>query len=310
MIKIGVQTKGILPEFEISKGLAMIKEAGFDCVDFNLDSFLTNTALYKGERNTFFDSTMEELTRYFGYYKSEMDRLGLFASQMHAPYPIWVDLKWEQNDYMEEVVIPKSILIAKTLGVPWIVIHPIKMQHLKGKEVEIEQNIECFKRITPLLKEAGVGMCVENLYEGLENRIIEGPCADVNEAIYYVDTMNDFAGEELFGICLDTGHLQLTKRNPIDYIHTAGKRIKILHLHENNAKSDMHQMPFTFGNSETDGLDWQGIVHALRDVGYEGVLNFETHPCMRSFPEMLLFPALKTIHGIGEYLRSEMETTD
>ena len=36
-------------------------------------------------------------------------------------------------------------------------------------------------------------------------------CADPDDAIWYLDTLNDYAGEELFGFCLDTGHLQLVK---------------------------------------------------------------------------------------------------
>lgn len=307
MIKIGVQTKGILPDVSIAKGFELIRNAGFECVDFNLDSFLTNTALYSGNRNTFFDCTEQELALYFGQYKAEMDRLGLVASQMHAPYPIWVDLKWEQNDYVQQNVIPKSIMIASVLGVPWVVVHPIKMRNFHGRHRELDMNIEFYKYITPLLKKYGVGVCVENLYEGVGGRIIEGPCADPEEAIYYVDTMNEYAGEELFGLCLDTGHLQLAKRNPEDYIRTVGDRIKILHLHENDGFGDLHQMPFTFGRNEDDGLDWAGIARSLKEVGFKGTLSFETHPCMRSFPEEILLPALEMIYGIGDYLRSEME---
>lgn len=307
MISIGVQTKGIIPDVSISKGLTMIKDAGFDCIDFNLDSFLRNTDLYAGNLNSFFDFSVENLELYFQQYRDEMDRLGLKASQMHAPYPIWVDLKWEQNDYMFENVIPKSIIIAKTLGVPWVVVHPAKMQRLHGKAVEIEKNIEYYKRLVPLLRRFGAGLCVENLYEGVGGRIINGPCSDPEEAIHYVDTLNEYAGQELFGLCLDMGHLQLTKRNPVDYIHKVGKRIKILHLHENDAKADLHQMPFTFGSSDEQGLDWKGIAHALKEVGFEGTLSFETHPCMRAFPEEVQTTALETIHAIGEYLRREME---
>jgi len=198
-------------------------------------------------------------------------------------------------------------MIASVLGVPWVVVHPVKMCKIHGKEREIAYNIDFFKSITPLLKKSGVGLCVENLYEGVGGRIIEGPCADPEEAIHYVDTMNRFAGEELFGICLDTGHLQLTKRNPEDYIRSVGNRIKILHLHENDGIGDLHQMPFSFGRQSNSGLNWKEIARSLKAVGFDGVLSFETHPCMRSFPDELLLPALETIYAIGDYLRSEME---
>lgn len=303
MIKIGVQTKGIMPDVNIAKGMKLIKDAGFECIDFNLDSFLTNTALYAGERNTFFDCSEDELKQYFGQYKLEMDRLGLNASQMHAPYPIWVDLKWEQNEYVQNVVIPKSLMIAKCLGVPWVVVHPAKMESMHGKQAEIEENIRIYKEITPLLKKYGVGLCVENLYNGVGGRVIEGPCADPEEANYYVDVMNDYAGEELFGLCLDTGHLQLTKRKPEEFIEKVGSRLKILHLHENDEKGDLHQMPFTFGRNADDGINWEEVAGALKQIGFDGTLSFETHPCMRAFPSEILQDALRTIYDIGTYLR-------
>lgn len=306
MITIGVQTKGLLPCVKYAQAFELIKNAGFDCIDFNLDNYLKNNDLYSGRVNSFFECSSKEMQLYFGEYKAQMDCLGLKASQMHAPYPVWVDLRWEQNDYVMKNVIPKSLEIAKIMGIPWVVVHPMKMQNIYGKDEEIRQNIEYFKMLVPLLKEYGVGVCVEDLYEGVGGRIVEGPCADVKEAIYYIDTLNDYAGEELFGFCLDTGHLQLTKQDPVPYILGIGSRLKALHLHENDGAYDVHQMPFTYGYEEGDGLNWKGIAHALSSVGFDGTLSFETYPCVNAFPKEVLPTALKTLHAIGEYIRSEM----
>ena len=43
MYKVGVQTKGLLPEKDIDEAFCMIHEAGFDCVDINIDAFLKNS---------------------------------------------------------------------------------------------------------------------------------------------------------------------------------------------------------------------------------------------------------------------------
>ena len=42
--------------------------------------------------------------------------------------------------------------------------------------------------------------------------IYEGTCTDAVEACYYVDTLNDIAGEKLFGFCFDTGHALAASR--------------------------------------------------------------------------------------------------
>lgn len=307
MIEIGVQTKGIIPEMTLEDGFGMIARAGFTRVDFNLDTFLKNTDLYKGNVNRFFDSSLDDLISYFTNYRLVMNKHGITPSQMHAPYPMFVLGKQQQNDYMMGNTIPKSIVIAETLGVPWVVIHPAKVLNSLGREEERRINIEFFKMIVPLLKQCHVGVCVENLYEGLGNRLMEGVCSNPDEAIWYVDTLNDYAGEELFGMCLDTGHLQLTKRDAYEYITKAGKRLKILHLHENDGIGDLHQMPYTFAAERNDGLDWERIAQALKEIKFDGTLSFETFPCMNSFMKGMEEQVLKTIYAIGADLKDKIE---
>ena len=53
MVKVGVQTKGILPEMGIEDGVAIIAGEGFEMVDFNLDTFLKNSDVYGGKINNF-----------------------------------------------------------------------------------------------------------------------------------------------------------------------------------------------------------------------------------------------------------------
>lgn len=301
MYKVGVQTKGLLPEKDIDEAFCMIHEAGFDCVDINIDSFLKNTDLYAGKLNGFFSEDINNLLQYFMQYRMAMDKYGIKASQMHAPYPVRVEGRGKQNDYMQGEVIPKSLVIAEVLGVPWVVVHPFKMQYKYNKTVEFNTNVEYFKMLVPILKQCNVGICFENLYEGLGERLVEGVCADPEEAVRYIDTLNEYAGQELFGFCLDAGHLQLVKRDPVEFIRIMGSRLKALHLHENDAKGDLHQLPYSFGDDAASGQDWNALINALKDIGFSGTLSFETYPTMNSFPMSMQETVLKTIHDIGEY---------
>jgi len=310
MIEIGVQTKGICKEDEFVYGMAKIHRAGFTRVDFNLDIYLKNTDVYGGNLNTFFDQETDALFRYFAPLKDAMDKYGIKPSQMHAPYPVKVKDKEEQNNYMMEEVIPKSLAIAGFLSIPWVVVHPIKMQYYAGKEAERQENLAYFKSLISFLKKYNVRVCVENLYESMNGRIVEGVCADPEDVVWYIDSLNEYAGGELFGLCLDTGHLQLVHRDPYRYIKTVGNRIKLLHLHENDFIGDLHQMPFTFGNDEVRGLDWESVIRGLREVGFDGTLSFETFPCMNSFPKGLREEVLKMIYEIGVYFREEIEKYD
>lgn len=300
MITVGVQTKGILPEMGLEAGVALIAGAGFERVDFNLDTFLKNSDVYAGKINSFFDTGTEDLLAYFGEYKKTFHKYGILSSQMHAPYPILVPDRPDVSDYMQKTVIPKSIAIAGMMEIPWVVMHPFKLQYLYGIEVERAMNLQYFQSLIPLLKEHHTRVCVENLYEGVGGRITEGTCADPEEAIWYVDTLNQMAGEELFGCCLDTGHMELTHREPAEYIRKVGSRLKIMHLHENDAIGDLHQMPYTFGTKPEDGVDWMDFRQALDEIEFDGTLSFETFPCMNSFPRGVRAEVLRIISTIGQ----------
>ncbi|MDD6193874.1 MAG: sugar phosphate isomerase/epimerase [Lachnospiraceae bacterium] len=307
MITVGVQTKGLLPELPIEEAFDKIAKAGFTCIDLNLDAFLTSADVYKGNINKFFDAPIEDLLSYFGQYRQAMDDRGIRASQMHSVYPFLVPDRHQQNIYMQQVAIPKSILIAEAMDIPWVVIHPCKLRYEFGVDREFEENLKYYSSLIPFLKEHHVGICVENLYTGIGPRTVEGPCANPQEAIGYIDVLNEEAGEELFGLCLDTGHLQLVKREPYEYITTVGSRLKVLHLHENDVADDLHQMPFTFGRTEQDGLHWDNIAQALREIAFDGTLSYETHPCMRAFPASVQDVALQTICMMGNQLKREIK---
>lgn len=89
-----------------------------------------------------------------------------------------------------------------------------------------------FQTLIPLLEKYHVKICLENLYESVGQRIAEGVCANPADAIAYIDKLNELAGKQLFGLCLDSGHLQLTHQDSYRYIQLLGNRIKLLHLHE------------------------------------------------------------------------------
>lgn len=307
MITVGVQTKGIIPEYEPKEAAKKIAEAGFTKVDFNLDCFLKNSDIYAGRLNNFFDADTTTLLKYFQYMKEALQEQGITPSQMHAPYPIYVPDKPGVSQYMQQNVIPKSIAIAEVMEIPWVVMHPFKLQYEYGICAEHNTNLEYFKSLIPMLKQHKVKVCVENLYGGFAGRILEGTCADPEEASRYVDRLNEYAGEELFGICVDLGHLQLVKRDVYEYITKIGNRLKILHIHENDGEGDLHHMPYTFGGNGRQGRDWERFIQALREIGYDGTLSFETFPSMNSFPIEVKDECLRTICAIGNYWKNRIE---
>jgi sugar phosphate isomerase/epimerase len=154
-----------------------------------------------------------------------------------------------------------------------------------------------------------ITLCVENLYNGQGQRMVAGPCCNAEKAAARIDEINDQFGAEVIGFCYDSGHGNLVGIDPYKFITTLGRRIKILHLHENDGLADLHQIPFTFTKTRENKsvLDWDGVLKALKEIGFDGVLNFETAPVLDCFPNELKADALRMIASIGGYFADKIQ---
>jgi sugar phosphate isomerase/epimerase len=171
-----------------------------------------------------------------------------------------------------------------------------------------ELNFKLYSSLIPTLRECNVTVCLENLFtrykngRGTRRTIYAGHCSDPYDAVAEIDMLNDLAGKECFGLCLDTGHLNLVGIPVKKYISILGSRIKCLHVHDNCGLEDDHLSPYT------GTVRWQDHITALRDIGYNGDISFETFKQVKStiVPEPLMLPWLKLMASIADYFRQEI----
>ena len=117
-------------------------------------------------------------------------------------------------------------------------------------------------------------------------------CADVEELIAIIDKFND----KMVGCCWDFGHAKLSLGNAqhADAIRRMGNRIICTHVHDNLGHGDAHLQPF-MGDA-----NWEHLMPALKDVGYQGSLSLEmVYGCMH--PE-LMEGWVKQLYQTGEIL--------
>jgi sugar phosphate isomerase/epimerase len=311
MLKIGVQTRNVVGDDNPLEGFRLLKRLGFSCADFSLNYYLKNTDLYNSEINQFFDKTDAEMEQFFTPHKQAAKEAGIIINQMHMPYPNYVPkAKQEVNDYLRNVVAPKSMKVCSFFECKYIVVHGFKLAYHLGSEVaEWEKTSEFLEFLAPMAREMGITICIENLYNGIGGHMMEGPCCDARKAVERIDRMNDKYGAEVLGFCFDTGHANLVGLDFEDFIITLGHRLKVLHIHDNDGISDLHQMPFTFTKTRdnTPSTDWEGFIRGLRAVRFDKVLSFETAPVLSSFPKELREDALGMIARIGQYFGGKLE---
>lgn len=304
MAGMGVQTKNIIDDRHPEDGFALLRQAGFSCADFSLNGYQAK------DTDIFFRQSMVDLENFFTPHKRAAEMAGITISQMHMPYPIYMPrADRELNDYLWKEAAPKSMKLCAFFGCPYIVVHGFKLAYFLGSEErEWEQTEHFLNSIAPMAKEMGITICIENLYDSAGGHLVEGPCCDARKAAERIDRMNEKYHAQVLGFCFDTGHANLVGIDFQDFLTTLGERLKVLHIHDNDGISDLHQIPFTFTRTRENrtSTDWEGFVRGLRRIRFEGALSFETAPVLSAFPEAMKGEALSFIAKIGRYFEGEM----
>ena len=302
---VGVQTSGVINRFGIDGGFAVIKEAGFEALDFNLDSLLTWRQIAAEGALEFF-SDEEKVKAYTEEIKATAEKHGLVFGQFHAPFPTF----FKDNDHANANVLLaciKSIEICAACGCDKLVVHPRMHWDINNPitpEEEWQINIDFYSALIPHLKKHHVICCLENMWliDNRTQKIYTSACGDMNMAVKYIDTLNDIAGERVFGFCLDMGHLLIACGDFGFSIKTLGDRLVALHIHDNNGRTDDHTAPYIGGVGKWDRFLW-----GLREIGYKGNLSFETANAASCYPDALVPSVLRLLADTGNYFRDELQ---
>lgn len=305
-LEVGIQSGDWYNEANPEESMCFIKECGFEAIDYDIHNVFDET--FDEEKLTsFFDKSIEELLVYYESMKRAIKGNGISISQFHGVFPIYFPGEDAKNDYLIEVT-EKMMAVCKFLDCPVIVIHPWTGSDIH-KEEEREINLNIYRRLIPTAKRYGVMVCLENMFKHDHLHGYEGACSDATEACWYIDTLNAEAGGELFGFCLDTGHLYLTARNLYQFITKLGSRLKVLHIHENNGFGDSHVLPYTQMDQTGQRaiMDWEKFFKGLAEIKYDGALSFETFRVNRIWPKEIWKEGMCFNRAIGEYFRRRIE---
>jgi sugar phosphate isomerase/epimerase len=299
-MKIGVQTANIIGPANIAEGFQLIRECGFDCVDFNMNQQYEYRAIVEGKPSDLFSRSDEEIFEFYRPYKEAAEASGVAFSQAHAPFPSYV-ASGPGNEYVMDA-IQKSIRVCGYIGIPYLVVHPhfLGYNEKLSPEEEWRINIERYGALIADAKASNVTICLENMFAGHKGRIYSAICSDMNESVRYIDALNELAGEKRFAFCLDIGHSLLCSNDIYSDIRTLGGRLEALHIHDNNGVADQHLFPYM------GIVDWDRFCKGLKDIGYKGVLSFETYNGLNAFDKALKVPCLELLAATGRLFASKI----
>ena len=308
-MKICVQSGGIVEHIGAEKCYDLIEKAGFGGIDWNAVEHAcpySTIADPSAWEKCIYLRPLEEVLAYFEPEIRLIRSHGLTISQAHAPFPAYIPGVPGVLEYM--VGIYKRVIeVCDYAGCRNVIIHGISYDGIDAHgtpEGVMAMNDYLYESLIPTLQRCNVTVCLENLFTSRDGKLAAGICCDPQEAAAYIDALNEKAGKEAFGLCLDIGHLHLVNGDVERYTAVMGSRIKCLHIHDNDGISDNHLAPMA------GRIRWKQFCSALHAVGYAGDLSFETFAQSRAalaVNEAMLLPSLQYVCAIGENFRSQIQ---
>ncbi len=246
--------------------IPLYASCGYRALDLNFCEMMNPYSILNTERGW----------EYAEKLKAEKAEYKLEYIQAHAPYP---------QDYTkltdsEKKKIDDSILLsmeyAHYLGIPQIIVHPIKGS--------ITDNIKYFESLLKRRK-SPIKIAIENM-ESTDEIYSPSSLIEIVSPLYPECT-----------ICLDTGHAHIAGEDIPTFIEKTSKYLTATHIADNNGKEDQHLLP-GFGT-----ICWESTIKAFNDF-YSGYLNYECMFFSKSLPQSASDSVIKLSLALGDWLLS------
>lgn len=212
-----------------------------------------------------YDKAPENITKILKKYN-------LKAAQTHLYYYYPLHSADKIDDALEHRVL-REIEVSGKIGAKWCVWHPryyVSGEWETGEYDEEKTLYYNHKTVTGYLEQAkrfNTGIALENLWGSM-----------IRGGSPMLARLCDSFNADNVGICWDTGHANIMEREQAqdEAIRFLGERIKCTHIHNNFKNFDLHLPP------DAGNIEWDKVMKAFKDIGYEGPLTLETH-CL--YPE-------------------------
>ena len=258
-------------ELGLTNTIDLFSDVGFEGIDFNADLKEYHT-----------DAHDEAFYRNTKQYANDK---GIVFAQTHAPFGS--NFSDEEKTKIRFGEIVKSMKHSAWLGADMIVIHPctqISHNERNVYDYMMDYNLDFYKKLIPYAEEFGIKIAIENI----GGCITETP-KGLLELIHLLDN-------EVFTVCYDVGHANICGQDPADMIKALGTHIGCTHIHDNDGIHDSHTLPY-YGT-----IDWERVMQAFAEIGYEGNLNYEAGLFVDGVPVGLRKESAKYMASVGKHL--------
>ena len=191
------------------------------------------------------------------------ERYGVELWSCHLPFTPFKEINIATSDQSlrERSIQLYTELIQKgtDVGIKKFVVHPSGKINPEDNRAEcIKYSMQSLDQLAEIAYQYGAVIAVEDLPRNCLGNTI----AELAQIISANDKLR---------ICLDTNHL--LQDDNVEFIKRFGDKIVTLHVSDYDFLNERHWLP---GEGQ---LDWQGILAALKEVGYSGPWMYEMYLC-------------------------------
>lgn len=190
-------------------------------------------------------------------------------------------------------------------GVKYMVLPPPTRERIYGGERELNHGF--YMSLAPLARQYGICILLQNQYRDISGHLVRGNCSEPSLAAEWVDMLNEEAGGEVFGFCMDSGICSICGNDMHQFATLLGDRIKAVILRDCDGYNDTAMMPFTCVQGGGMQTDWMGLIRGLRDIDFDGELIIDFSDTVSAFSPLLSSTLFRLGKEVADYFKWQVE---
>lgn len=268
--RVGISTFELQRKYGDKRAIEIAAELGADAIDFEFN----NPKCNHRDPDSLYSKSDEEIIAYFTDLRKHAEKCGIVIHQTHGTGGGFVNDKERDDALIANNRI--DCMATKALGSEICVVHnPTTMAFGPDVDPKLMRDLsyDMLSRMVKNAKQYGVKIASETFGDAVNYDCVDF-FGDINEfEMSCKRILDDPELKDNFTVCIDTGHSNKAMRfgnpTPADVIRRMGKDVTVLHLHDNDTFTDQHKIPMT------GCIDWDDVLSALDEVGFNGVYNLE-----------------------------------
>ena len=274
--KISSAMASFCRSMDLYEAMKEIKESGFDALDFPFSVYRS------GPDTPMAGDHWKEWVRDLKNFSEELEL------PIHQAHATWKQAIGENFHYEPPLEIYRRTFEAcRFVGCRQLIFHPLRQpDRVPAREFRQkihEYNVRWFRDLAKTAEESDVVINLENTFDSHHVQLPGDPPFPYTTAQDMLDLAHDI-GSSHVGICLDTGHANISGQDIPAMIRAYGEQLTTVHLNDNYGfispvYEDLHLFP---GSGR---IEWNDVFTALKEIRFSGFYNLEPVAELKRMPD-------------------------